>query len=356
MPEIRARLLSRSVDLVEVEPRTTCMDRRRFLAAATALPLALALDPLALAGRLKGSPVGLVTADLESHVVVLDLGTARSVRRIETGPGPRAIELVRSRFGSAVVVVHTVHGAVTLMGTESLSVRSRLEGFQRPRYVSRGAFTGRIGTPVIAYVTDSEAEEVVTLDVLGEGRVLWRTPVPGPARHISSSPDGKTAWIALGSKAERIAVLDAEDPRRPRLVRTIEPPFLAHDVVFAPGGKHVWVTSGAGHRVAVYRADTREIVRVLAADRAPQHVAFAGQYAFVASGDDGTVRVHRLNGDLVRRDEVPLGSYNVTFGAHHAITPSLSRGTVAVLDDTGRVRAVRHIARAAHDACIVDLT
>ena len=143
------------------------------------------------------------------------------------------------------------------------------------------------------------------------------------------------------------------DQRRPRLVRTIKPPFLAHDVVFAPGGKHVWVTSGAGHRVAVYGADTREIVRTLAADRAPQHVAFAGELAFVASGDDGTVHVHRLNGELVRRAEVPLGSYNVTVGAGHALTPSLSRGTVSVLDATGRVRAVRRIARAAHDACIV---
>lgn len=329
------------------------MDRRGFLAAATALPFALALDPLAVAGRLKGSPVALVTADLESHVVILDLGTARSVGRIDTGPGPRAIELIRSRFGSGVVVVHTAHGAVTLVGTESLSVRSRLEGFQRPRYISRGAFTGGIGTPVVAYVTDSEAEEVVTIDVLGEGRVLWRTPVPGPARHVSSSLDGKTIWTALGSKAERIAVLDATDPRRPRLVRTIDSPFLAHDVVFAPGGKHVWVTSGAGHRVAVYRADTRGIVRALAADRAPQHVAFAGELAFVASGDDGTVHIHRLNGELVRRDEVPLGSYNVTVGAGHALTPSLSRGTVSVLDATGRVRAVRRIARAAHDACIV---
>jgi DNA-binding beta-propeller fold protein YncE len=329
------------------------MDRRRFLLAAAGIPLALAVDPLAAAARLKGSPVALVTADLESCVVVLDLETARPVRRIETAPGPRAIEFVVGRFGRGVVVVHTVHGAVTLVGADSLSVRSQLDAFQAPRYVSRGVLHGSIGTPVLAYVSDSEAQEVVTLDVLGEGRVLWRTPVPGPARHISTSPDGRTVWTTLGSKAERIAVLDATDPRRPRLVRTIAPPFLAHDVVFAPDGEHAWVTSGAGRRIALYRAGSRELVRILAADRAPQHIAFAGDRSFVASGDDGTVRIHRLNGDLVRQDDVPLGSYNVTFGARHAITPSLARGTVAVLDGSGRVRAVRRIARAAHDACIV---
>ncbi len=84
----------------------------------------------------------------------------------------------------------------------------------------------------IAYVTDSARHEVVTVDV-ARGTILWRTAVPGPARHITASPDGAALWTALGTKAERVAVLDIGDPRRPRLVRTLTPPFLAHDVVFA---------------------------------------------------------------------------------------------------------------------------
>jgi hypothetical protein len=91
----------------------------------------------------------------------------------------------------------------------------------------------------------------------------------------------------------------------------------------------------------------------VSADRAPQHVAFVGDLAFVASGDDGTVRIHRLDGRLVRRARVPLGSYNVSYGRGGAVTPSLSRGTVSVLDERGRVRVVRTVARAAHDACIL---
>jgi hypothetical protein len=50
-------------------------------------------------------------------------------------------------------------------------------------------------------VTDSTAEEVVTMEVTGQGRVLWRTRVPGPARHISISSDGGTIWTALGTAA-----------------------------------------------------------------------------------------------------------------------------------------------------------
>ena len=94
-------------------------------------------------------------------------------------------------------------------------------------------------------------------------------------------------------------------------------------------------------------------IDVIAAGAPPQHIAFVGSLAFVASGDDGTVRVHRLNGDFVRETEVPIGSYNVTFGFGRAVTSSLSRGTVAVLDGRGHVRAVRKIARAAHDACLL---
>jgi len=315
------------------------MDRRRFLLAAAGLPVSLALGTR-LASASPFAPVALVTADLESHVVVLDLTAARVLGRVPTAPGPRSIERVGSE---AALVAHTQHGLVSILEARERAVRFELGGFSAPRYTA--------AHPVwrVAYVTDSAARHVVTVDV-DRGRIVSRTQVPGPARHVSLSPDGSTLWT---SKAQRIAVLDVREPLRPSLVRTIEPPFLAHDVVFAPGGNHVWVTSGAGHRVAVYRAEAGEIVRVLAADRAPQHVAFAGELAFVASGDDGTVHVHRLNGELVRRDEVPLGSYNVTVGARHALTPSLSRGTVSVLDATGRVRAVRRIARAAHDACIV---
>jgi hypothetical protein len=158
-------------------------------------------------------------------------------------------------------------------------------------------------------------------------------------------------WTALGAKAVRVAALDTSDARRPRLVRTFTPPFLAHDVVFAPDGRVVWVTSGDELRIALYR-DGRE-VRVLDAGAPPQHVTFARDEVFVASGDDGTVRRHRLDGVLVREARVPVGSYNVTFARNRLVTPSLAAGTVSVLDRNGRVRSIQRIARAAHDACIV---
>ena len=327
------------------------MDRREFLAAAGAGSLALVVDPLAVVARAKGYPRALVTADLESHVVVLDLARARVVSRIRTGPGPRAIEHVRSPRGSAVLVAHSEHGVVTLIGSESLSVRAELDAFEEPRYAC-STHDRAVGRTAMGYVTDSAAEEIVTVEVTGCGKVLWRTRVPGPARHISISPDGRMIWAVLGNAAARIAILDASDPRRPRLVRTIAPPFRAHDVVFAPDGRTIWVTSGDERRIALYRGEHRP-ARLLDAGSPPQHVAFTREKAFVASGDDGSVRRHRLDGSLVREVPVATGSYNVAFGFGRLVTPSLGQGTVTLLDRNGSVAAVRQVARAAHDACVV---
>jgi DNA-binding beta-propeller fold protein YncE len=320
------------------------MNRREFLVASAALPVALAVDPIATAARFGGSAVALVTADLESHVVMLDLATARTLARLRTGPSPRSIEAV---LGSTAVVAHTEHGVVSLVGVSPLAVRGELEGFASPRYTA-----AHPGLSPLAYVTDSTREEVVTVDV-GSARIISRTQVPGPARHIAISTDGRTIWTVLGTAAVRIAVLDASNPHKPKLVRTIAPPFLAHDVVFAPDGRHVWVTSGSERQVALYRAGSRRPVRIVDADEPPQHVAFAGDRVFVASGDSGTIRRHRLDGELVRGVRVPVGSYNVSFGWRRLVTPSLGKGTISVLDPSGRVRAIRQVAKAAHDACVL---
>jgi DNA-binding beta-propeller fold protein YncE len=319
------------------------VNRRQFLAAAGTGTLALAFDPVGFAARLGGIvPTALVTADLESHVVVLDLDTARVVSRLRTAPGPRSIESYR---GGTAIVGHTEAGAVSVLAVGPLGLRGELEGFEEPRY------TAVHPTRPYAYVTDSAREEVVVVDP-ELARIVGRTRVPGPARHVSISPDGRTLWTSLGTAAARVAVLDTSNPRRPRLVRILAPPFLAHDVAFAPDGRTAWLTSGDERRIALYGPERRPL-RVLDAGAPPQHVTFARLKAFVASGDDGTVRRHRLDGSLVREARVPVGSYNVACDFGRVVTPSLGRGTVAVLDRNGRVRAVRKVARAAHDACLV---
>ena len=180
------------------------------------------------------------------------------------------------------------------------------------------------------------------------GAVVARERVPGPARHVTITPDGESIWTALGSTARRSRCSTRAVPRRPRLVRTLSAPFLAHDVVAAPDGEHMWVTSGNARSVAVFDRVHRRPLEMLAAGAPPQHIAFADGLALVTSGDDGTLRVHRLDGRLVREVEIPVGSFNVTLAGRVAVAPSLTRGTIAV-SRTRRPPALRshHRARGA---------
>lgn len=319
------------------------MDRRAFVRASAALPVALALAPEALARRLGGTPIALVTADLESRVIAVHARSAHRERVIPTLPGPRSIEAV----GRTAVVAHTAHGALTLIDATRLRVRAVVRGLAEPRYTAAG-IEGRY-----AFVTDSGAGELVVVDVV-RARVAARLELGGPARHVSLAADGRLLWAALGTKAGRIVVVDVRDPMRPRLLGRIRPAFLAHDVGFAPGGRRVWVTSGDRREVAIYDAHTARAVIRLAAGAPPQHVTFAGRRAFVTSGDDGTLRVHSAaSGRRLEETAIPAGSYNVQEGWGVILTPSLSRGTLSILDTNGRPLRRTRVARSSHDACFV---
>jgi DNA-binding beta-propeller fold protein YncE len=292
------------------------MDRRQFLVAAAAAPLAL---------RGGTTPLAYVTADTESNVAVVDLAAGRVVRRIATPPGPRSIERVGERY----VVAHTAVGAVSVL--EGAAVRHVLDGFEEPRYTASTP-DGRH-----AFVTDSGRIEVAAVDVV-RGEVVARLRLRLWPRHLSLAPDGRTLWISLGTASPQIAVVDVRDPRSPQLLRYVRPAFAAHDVGFAPTGR-IWVTAGVSSRISAHG-------RLLAADGAPQHVTFLHGQAFVTSGADGTLRVYdEGTARLVRSVRVPVGSYNVQHIGRRIVTPSLAAGTLTVLDGP-RVR----VAPSCHDA------
>ena len=176
------------------------MNRRELLATAAA-PLALAVVPPAFALRRGGTALALVTADLEAAIVGVDLSNGKVRRRLKTPAGPRSIESIGER---AAVVAHTEHGRLTLVDGR-LRVRPIVGDFGAPRYTA--VSPGRR----LAYVTDSERQEVVVVDLAGR-RVVGRTAVGGPARHLGIDRGGSRLWVALGSKAPVIAVLSLAEP------------------------------------------------------------------------------------------------------------------------------------------------
>jgi hypothetical protein len=174
------------------------------------------------------------------------------------------------------------------------------------------------------------------------------------ARHVTIAPDGRTAWVALGSKAPAVAVVDLTRPRRPRVRGMLHPPFLAHDVACSPRGGRLWISSGDRSQIALYRPDGARPLAVLNAGLPPQHVSFGGGRTYVASGDDGSLEVQRTrDGKRLARAAVARGSYNVQHGAGLVITPSLDDGTVTIATESGRIRSRTRIAPAAHDACLI---
>jgi DNA-binding beta-propeller fold protein YncE len=308
------------------------VDRRDFLAGAAALALA----PRLLAAR---PPLALVTADLESRLVAVDLTSGRIVQHIATPPVPRSIEAV----GATAVVAHSEHGLVSVVDARRLAITHVLRGFGEPRYTAAHP-DGRH-----AHVSDAARGEVVSVDVL-RGAVVGRISVGTGARHLSVDPAGRTLWVALGSKAEEIAVVDLAARR---LLQRFRPPFLAHDIGFAPGGRHVWVSSGDRFELAVYDAGTGRLLARPSGDWPPQHVTFGPRRAYVTSGWSGTFRVHTLDGRELLSNAVPVGSYNVQQAVGLVVTPSLGHGDLCVLDAAGRVLRRRRIARSSHDACVV---
>jgi sugar lactone lactonase YvrE len=260
-------------------------------------------------------------------------------RHIPTLASPRSIE----RVGETAVVAHSEMGAVSLV--RGFQVIHAVRGFGEPRYTSAHP-DGRH-----AYVTDAARGEVVAMDVV-RGRVVAREKVGAHARHITIAPNGRTLWISLGSRADEIAAVDVSQRLRPRLVRRFQPPFLAHDVAWAPDGRHVWVSSGDRQELVVYDARTGRVLARPSGDWPPQHVTFAGAVAYVTSGWSGTVRVHRVGGAELRRNPVPVGSYNVQYADGRVLTPSLGHGALTVLDEAGRTLYRAQVARSSHDACV----
>jgi DNA-binding beta-propeller fold protein YncE len=309
------------------------VNRREFVALAAAAPFSVrAALPAAASG-----PYALVTCDDESRLALVDLGAFRVTRWIATPPGPRAIELV----GDRAVVAHWALGSVSIVDAHrTLHV---IEDVGEPRYAAAHP------DGIHAFVTDS-GYGLVSIDVRS-GRVVGRVKLPGWPRHVSLDPTGRTLWVGLGTSSSQVAVVDVSDPRRPRRTALVAPPFGAHDVGFSPDGQNVWVTAGTEGETAVY-THGRKLRSTLRADAAPQHVTFGGTAAYVTSGDSGTLRVHsQATGRVLRTTQIPVGSYNVQHGRGRVITPSLSRGTLTILDRSGVLLASVHVAASCHDAC-----
>jgi hypothetical protein len=287
------------------------------------LVVALFVVPAASAGGASERPVALVAAETANEVVAVSLGphgghVLGRVRVVDP------LMVAAPLHGPAVVLSPAGH-AVTLLARNSLRPLKVFRGFRAPQ-VARIAPGERY-----AYVADGGTGDLSVID-LARRRIVRRLHVGAGAHHMSFSPDGKRLWIALGEVATTIVRLDTSDLERPRIAGRLHPRFPGHSIGFAPDGRTVWLSSARAPSVTVYDAATGRVVKVIAAARAPQEVAFSGARVLLTSGYGSSLqallwRTYRRLGTV----SLPYGSFNLaTFGGQ-VVTSSLFTGQVVEL-------------------------
>jgi YVTN family beta-propeller protein len=306
--------------------------------------LALAASIAALGGgaaRGGGSPVALVTAETENALLAISLPSGALLRRIRLPADPQNVVLDPAR--KAVVVSARGH-AVTVLSAQTLRVLKIIRAFVNPHLAALSP-NGRW-----AFVTDDGSGRLVSVALDSGIRIVAGVYVGPEAHHLSVSPDGSRAWIALGERAHTIVIVDVSKPGRPRVLTRFDPGFAAHDLAFSPSGTRVWVTASDSRFVTIFDAETRRPVARVPGGAPPQHVAFGVRAAYVTSGYGNSLEIVDLTSGRVRkRIETPRGSFNVATSGGLVLTSSLLNGTVTELDDLGRVLMVRRVAPATRD-------
>ena len=287
----------------------------------------------------------LVTAETENRLLVVDLPSGRVVRRLAIADDPEDVA-ANSGACSSVVVTSAAAGKVTVLDRETLRPRRVIGGFGTP-HIAEIAPGG-----AYAYVTD-DARGTVTVIYLGDPRVTSTVEVGASAHHLAFDAPRHLAWVALGETARTIVILSTADVAHPHVIGRFDPGFPAHDVAFSPDGRQAWVTSADSPDVTVFNAVEERILFRVRVGAGPQHVAFAGRFAYVTSGYSGVIdKVDAATGRVLAHARSPYGSFELDAGQGYVVASSLLRGTLAIYSAQLTPLRVVHLAPATREVAI----
>jgi DNA-binding beta-propeller fold protein YncE len=293
----------------------------KFTATVLVAFAALALAGSGSARTAGGSPVALVTAETENEVLAVSLPGGKVLRRVHLHD-PQTI--AAGAAGPAVVV--SPSGTVTILAWRSLHVLAVLSDFRSPQIAAI--------TPdgKWAYVTDAASGDLSVVS-LTKRRVVARVFVGDGAHHLTISSDGQRTWVALGERATTIVVLNTSRVDRPRVVGRIHPAVSVHDLAFAPNGRTVWMTSDTASYVSVLDSRSGRLVGTIPAGPPPQHLVFipyGRTRAYIISGYGSSLElVDPQTRRILKRAEVPYGSFNLATSGDLIATTSLLNGEVS---------------------------
>jgi DNA-binding beta-propeller fold protein YncE len=303
-------------------------------------------SPRAATAARTPSPQALVTDERQNRLLVVALPSGRLARSLPVPPDPE--DIAASGNGGYVVVVSSQAGKVTILNRATLKPIKTFSGFQQPHI----AAISPDGT--YAYITD-DARGTLTAIRLSDMRVTDTVAVGIGAHHLSFSPTERTIWVALGENAQQITTLSTVVSRpagtpatnlgRPHVVGHFAPGFAAHDLAFSPDGRTVWVTSAQGPDVTAFNSRSHRVLFRVPVGAPPQHIVFAGRYAYLTSGYGSTIeKVNERTGAVIARASAPYGSFELAVADGYAVSASLLRGTLAIY--TQRLKLL-HVVRLA---------
>jgi hypothetical protein len=286
------------------------------------------------------APEALVTAETENRLVAVNMRTGRVIRRVALPADPENVVA-----GGVAVVVSPAARTVSLVSAGSLRVAKELHGFSSPQIAAI--------SPDGEYAYVSDAGGSVTVVQLSDAKIVDRVAVGAGAHHMSFRPDQRRLWVALGESARTIVILDTSDVAHPVVIGTFHPGFPAHDLSFSPDGREVWITSADGPDVSVFDAADRRLLFRVPVGPSPQHIAFAGPYAYLTSGYGGWLeKVDAASGRVLAWARSPYGSFELDVADGYAATSSLLRGTLAIYTLGLRLLRVVHVAPATREVAI----
>jgi DNA-binding beta-propeller fold protein YncE len=332
-----AGLLAASVLLVAAAPLIADMR------SSTRHPRANAISTTA--ARVLAQPQALVTDETQNRLLVVDLPSGRIAHSVPVPADPEDIAV--SGNGGVVIIVSSAAGKVTVLNRDTLRPIKTFGGFAEP-HIAAIAPDGSY-----AYITD-DSRGTLSVIRLSDMKVTATLPVGAGAHHLAFTPTERTVWIALGENAQQVTTLSTVvshqrgsspvvNPGDPRVVGHFTPGFAAHDLGFSPDGRTVWITSAAGPDVTAFStADHRVLFRV-PVGAPPQHLAFAGRFAYLTSGYGSAIeKVDAATGRVITRASAPYGSFELDAADGYVVSASLLRGTLAIYtSDLKLVRVVK---------------
>jgi YVTN family beta-propeller protein len=118
--------------------------------------------------------------------------------------------------------------------------------------------------------------------------------VPGPAKFLSFSPDGRYAYVSLwdkeGGRLHAVTILDTTDDAIVKTIPVDTRPYLA---AVTPDGRWLYVPNHDTHTVTVIDTRRLEIVKRIIVPKNPHYVSFSidGKRAYVADHESNVISV-----------------------------------------------------------------